>query len=171
MRREVVHHHYVSGVKLGQQLGSYPPDEVVLGDPLVRRREHDPAVASDRAEQVQFFPLFIGTLSRIGAALHPGMAAAHRQTQTRLVEEHQSPKRNPANLHREVRALERDVRPLTLQWPSTQSSTTNPCRESARFVLETWMRSGLARWRLISSVSSRAVASGHARSRARCPAT
>src|SRR5687767_9158592 len=138
MGGEIVHYQDVTETKLGQQLGLHPPDEVIFGGLLVGRREHDPAVAPDRAQQVQVLaPVHRHTVDELRPALHPSMAAAHREVETGLVEEHQPLEWNPANLHREVRPLERDVRPLTLQWPSALFFTTYPCRASARFVLET----------------------------------
>lgn len=96
-------------------------------------------VAAHRTQQREVLaPIHRSPVDELGPALHPRVATAHGEVEPGLVEEHQSLERNPANLQRKVRALERDVRPLTLQWPSALFFTTYPYRVSARLVLETW---------------------------------
>lgn len=161
VRVEIVHDHDISCTELRQQLALQPSDEAVPVRGRKHAREDNPSGQTNGSEQREVLaPIHRNGVDEFLSPPHPGMAAAHRGVEPGLVEEDQSFGRYSPDRSQIRGTLGDDVRPQTLQRPSAFFLTTNPCRRSARLMLETCTRSRRARCRLISAASSPAVASG-----------
>jgi hypothetical protein len=127
MGGEVVQDEDIAGRETTEEASPEPSDESAPVGRLEHRVEHDPAREADSAEQREIrAPVHRQTVDVFAAALHPGMAAAHREVEPGLVEKYELVGRHTPDLSTKRRSLGYDVWPQTLQRSSAFFFTTYP---------------------------------------------
>jgi hypothetical protein len=115
---EVVHDEDVAALKLRQQTLGEPIDEAIS----VRRREgdrqlHPPREPDGAHEREVLSPVHWAPVDVLLALRDPSMATAHREVQSRLVQEDQTLRGNSLDLLEELLPFQRDVGSQLLQRP------------------------------------------------------